>query len=244
MQFHNFGMILMTCALAGCPGEKNDTEGGTDPTATGGESASTSDGATGPTTSGSTATSTGEATEPGATSTSDGDATGPGETSTSTGEPGPTTCEKYCALLVACIGLTPEEAATCPQDCEAELVELDGECRVAVVATYECHAELTCAQLDDLEQGKVGPCTDEGKAQEEVCGFGDSCELTGGGDGSENCEYTRKCAGEPEMMMRCTEAACECLEAGVKFGECAPEQVCSDIAGLEAKALSCCGIGA
>ncbi|PCC67192.1 hypothetical protein SAMN02745121_08699 [Nannocystis exedens] len=237
--------IILTALLIGaCPGEKNDTDAtagpttGGDETGTASESASSTDGAS--TDGTSEPTTTGSPTTP-ATS-GESDSTSPGETST--GEPpDATVCQKYCVMLAKCVGLTPEEAASCPEDCEAELAELAGECRAAATATMACHAGLTCQQLEDLEQGEEGPCTDEAIAQEDVCGFGNTCSI-GGGGGDGMCEWSRECAGEPTMTMRCDEAACECFEDEVKFGECASEPVCDDPDLLEAKALSCCGIGA
>jgi hypothetical protein len=234
MNLHRLGLLFVALLLAACPGEKNDNDidDTVGATTTGGESAASTDGAT-------------ELTTTGSPTTADVESTSSGEASTGPGEPEATTCEKYCVLLADCVGLTPEEAQTCPQDCEAELAELEGECQAAATATFECNAGLTCQQLEDLEQGQVGPCTDEGMAQEDVCGFGNVCMSGGGGDGEpSNCEYSRECAGEPLMVMRCTEASCECFEDEVKFGMCASEPICNDFVQLEAKALSCCGIGA
>ncbi|WAS89823.1 hypothetical protein [Nannocystis punicea] len=230
----------MALLLGACAGEKNDTDD--DPTevtvgttTTAGESATSTEGATEPTTTESPTTPA---------TTADSESTSPGETSTGAGEPEATTCEKYCVMLAKCVGLTPEEAQTCPQDCEADLADLEGECLAAATASFECHAGLTCSQVEDLEQGNEGPCTDEGIAQEDVCGFGNVCTIGGGGDGEPStCEFSRECAGEPLMVMRCTEAACECFEDEVKFGMCASEPICNDFVQLEAKALSCCGIG-
>ena len=241
MRDYRNGIIVTALLLGACPGEKNDTDAATEPSTSGGdtasatESGSSTDGAPDPTTSGSPTT---------AATTGESESTSPGETSTSAGElPEATTCQKYCVMLAKCVGLTPEEAATCPEDCEAELAELEGECRVAAAAATDCQAGLTCQQIDDIEQGKEGPCTDEAIAQDDACGFGNSCSVGGGGGGS-MCEWTRECTGEPTLTMRCTEAACECLADEVKFGECAFEPVCDDPTLLEAMAKSCCGIGA
>lgn len=243
MRNHRHGLILTALLLGACPGEKNDTDAATEPATSGDtapatESGTSTDGATEPTTTGSPTTPA---------TTGESASTDTGETGTSTGDPPEaTTCQKYCVMLAKCVGLTPEEAATCPEDCEADLAELEGECQAAAVTTMDCQAGLTCQQVEDLEQGEEGPCTDEAIAQEDVCGFGNTCSIGGGGSDGDpfTCEFSRECAGEPEMAMHCTEAACECFEADVKFGECASEPICESFEQLEAKAKSCCGIGA
>ena len=172
----------------------------------------------------------------------DSETTTSGAGSTTGGEPA-SPCNHFCATWGECLGGTAEEVAECVADCAADLSEREEPCLGAMVKTMACQATLTCVQLDQMEQGLDGPCLDEAMAQQEVCGFGNPCSFGGGGDPEgEECSFERECAGEPKLEMKCSAMACECFSDDVKFGECAPEDVCADFELLAAKALSCCGI--
>lgn len=227
-------MTLTALLLVACTIQKNSPDGETSEGATEGTpgteggSESSSEGVPGPT----TTTMTG----------GDSETTTSGAGSTTAGEPA-SPCNHFCATWGDCVGETPEDLAECVMDCEADLSELEEPCRGALVTTMECQATLTCVQLDQMEQGLDGPCLDEAMAQQEVCGFGNSCSFGGGGDPEgDECSFMRECAGEPKLEMKCTATVCECFSDDVKFGECAPEDVCADFDLLAAKALSCCGI--
>jgi len=234
-------LTLTALLLVACTIEKNDTGSGTGDDSTTGA----------PTTEGNSESSTGG--EPGPTSTAgspmttpvtsgDSESTTSGESSTSGGEPAGT-CDRFCATWNECLGGAPGDLEECLLDCQGALQEFEEPCLGAMVATMECQSTLTCVQLDAMEQGDDGPCLDEAMAQQEVCGFGNSCSFGGGGDpeGME-CSFMRECAGEPKLEMKCTAMACECFSDDMKFGECAPEDVCADFELLSDKALSCCGI--
>jgi len=231
--------------LLGCGGEKQasvtDTDG-----ATTAETQATSDtestGSTGgQTTEQTTGSETGE--------TSDGpttDASTKGETEDPTkgtdtdgDESLEQSCQHACGAFGACDPEVDPEA--CAAGCVETFEKEPKECISAVIDANMCFAMLSCDEMNTDEP--PFPCEDEEMLVDAVCDSGEGCAIdVGVGMDLNECTITYECEFD-SYAMDCIGETCKCTINKDKVGECASENVCSQIGESDDLELltACCG---
>lgn len=248
---HKIGAVILTLALAACPGkaEETDTDATTGDATT--DSGDTTSESTAPTTGGA---ETGPATTDGTGSTTDDGATGgmtetgdpvttgaPDDTTTGdteTGGAGPVEeCMAACSKIASCDPMSPVEE--CTQECAAAYAGRPA-CTAAGGDLAICVAGLDCEQIALFQEGEPTICEQQLLATDEACGESSCGFVSGVGPGQ--CSLSYQCENGPFELYECEKDSCTCVVDGVASVSCPVMQFCTaDMETQQQMAAECCG---